>query len=60
MLFKTKTNGSLEYYLSDSDDINEGKFIITDNNDAEKKTEDDITFWRVLAKDVHYHDGSIG
>jgi hypothetical protein len=60
MLFKTKTNGDSEYYLSDADDINEGKFITTDNNDAQKKTQDNITFWRVLAKDVHYHDGSIG
>jgi hypothetical protein len=60
MLFKTKTNGDSEYYLSDADDINEGKFITTDNNDAQKKTQDNITFWRVLAKDVHYNDGSIG
>jgi hypothetical protein len=60
MLFKTKTNGGLEYYLSDADDINEGKFITTDNNDAQKKAQDNITFWRVLAKDVHYNDGSTG
>jgi hypothetical protein len=42
------------------DDINEGKFIRTDNNVAEKKTDGNVTFWNVLAKDVHYNDGSIG
>lgn len=59
MLFKSKGMGG-QYYLSDSDNIKEGKFITTDRNDAEKKTEGNIAFWRVSAKDVHYSDHSIG
>ncbi len=59
MLFKSKGSGR-EYHLSDAGNINEGKFITTDRNDAEKKTEGNLTFWRVSAKDVHYSDHSIG
>jgi hypothetical protein len=53
-------SGGSEYHLSDVSDINDGKFIKTDKNNAEKKTEGNITFWRVSAKDVHYGDGSVG
>ena len=59
MLFESKGRGR-EYYLSDADNINEGKFITTDHNDAERKTEGNVAFWRVSAKDVHYSDRSIG
>jgi hypothetical protein len=59
MLFKSKGSGR-EFYLSDADNINEGKFITTDHNDVQKKTEDNLTFWRVSGKDVHYSDHSIG
>lgn len=59
MLFPSKGSGK-EYYLSDADNINESKFITTDNNNAMKKTEGNLTFWRVSGKDVHYSDQSIG
>ncbi len=59
MLFPSKSGGK-EYYLSDADNINEGKFITTDQNNAEKKTEGNLAFWKVSGKDVHYSDQSIG
>jgi hypothetical protein len=59
MLFPSKSRDK-EYYLSDADNINEGKFITTDNNNAVKKTEGNLAFWRVSGKDVHYSDQSIG
>jgi len=59
MLFPSKSGGN-EYYLSDADNINGGKFITTDQNKAEKKTEGNLDFWKVSAKDVHYSDQSIG
>ncbi len=59
MLLPSKGGGK-EYYLSDADNINEGKFITTDQNDAVKRAEGNLTFWRVSGKDVHYSDQSIG
>ncbi|HEY7569769.1 MAG TPA: hypothetical protein VH796_00245 [Nitrososphaeraceae archaeon] len=59
MLFPSKSGGN-KYYLSDADNINGGKFITTDQNNAEKQTEGNLAFWRVLGKDVHYSDQSIG
>ena len=46
--------------MSDMDNITDGKFITTDQNDAESKTEGPLKFWRVKAKDVHYGDNSVG
>ena len=59
MLLPSKGGGK-EYYLSDADNINEGKFITTDQNDAVKRAEGNLAFWRVSGKDVHYSDQSIG
>jgi hypothetical protein len=59
MLLPSKSGGN-EYYLSDADNINGGKYITTDQNNAEKKTEGNLAFWRVSGKDVHYSDQSIG
>jgi hypothetical protein len=49
-----ETGGGSECYLSDVGDINNSKFITTDENHAEKIIEGQLTFWRVSAKDVHY------
>ncbi|TVP41820.1 hypothetical protein NARC_10226 [Candidatus Nitrosocosmicus arcticus] len=38
--------GGSAFYLSDSDDINEGNFISTDFNSAQKMSENGVTFWR--------------
>ena len=43
MLFPSKSSGK-EYYLSYADNINEGKFITTDNNNAMKKTQGNLVF----------------
>ena len=59
MLFESAVDGN-EYYLSDSDDINRGKFITTDKNNGKKKTEGNLTFWRLSGNDVHYGDHSTG
>jgi hypothetical protein len=59
MLLPSKIGGT-EYYLSDADNINGGKFITTDQNTAVKKAEGNLDFWRVSGKDVHYSDHSIG
>ena len=60
MLFPSKSGGN-EYYLSDADNINGGKFITTDQNYAVKRAEgNNLAFWRVSGKDVHYSDQSIG
>jgi hypothetical protein len=59
MLFES-AEGDNEHYLSDAGDINEGKFIVTDRNHAEKKTEGDLTISRVSGNDVHYSDHSTG
>jgi hypothetical protein len=59
MLFETKPSGS-EFYLSDAHGITSGIFISTDDNSAERKTENNITFYRVRANDVHYSDHSVG
>ena len=59
MLFETKTGGS-EFYLSDARDITSGKFISTDDNSADKKTKNNITFYRVKSNDVNYEDKSVG
>ena len=55
-----ETGGGSECYLSDVGDIDNSKFITTDENHAEKITEGQLTFWRVSAKDVHYSDHSTG
>jgi hypothetical protein len=55
-----ETSSGSGYNLSEAGDINEGKFITTDKNDAEKKTEGNLTFWRVSGKDVGYSDHSVG
>ncbi len=51
---------SKSFYMSDVNKITSGKYIKTDDNDAEKKTEGPLTFWRVKGKDVNYHDDSVG
>ncbi len=54
------TTPKKSFYMSDVNNITNGKYIKTDENHAEKKTEDKITFWRVKAKDEHYKDHSVG
>ena len=51
---------SKSFYMSDVNKITSGKYIKTDGNDAEKKTEGPLTFWRIKGKDVNYHDHSVG
>jgi hypothetical protein len=49
-------DGSSEFYLSDSNNINEGNFIITDRNSAQKMSENGLVFWRVKSNSVGYGD----
>ena len=52
--------GNSEFYLSDTNDINEGNFIITDRNSAQKMSENGLGFWRVKSNSVGYGDDSRG
>jgi len=56
----TSSTPAKSIFMSDMDNITDGKFITTDQNDAESKTEGPLKFWRVKSKDVHYGDNSVG
>jgi hypothetical protein len=56
MLFPSKVGGPAYFYKM-SDDIENSKFIQTDDNPATKMTEGPITFQRLKAGPVHYSDG---